>query len=237
MGEKRSQILPIPHARCTTTHFGLHWRTMVTMIHKTPLTWMYQFLFLRLWRPSLSVISAAFMAFGRSCLFAKINRTWKQLMRREDKISNVTLEGYLPPPSVRPLQAFASIRPLPPLLFPCKKKKIAPNIMCHKMWAPVIAVNDEDKSLGVLEVVAPQRPDLVLPIYQLGNALLPKTNFSISKLTWPPTSQTVKLMFLYSTVSTLKPEQLKKTLCLEKQQNWHTVYNNKGLHCSILANG
>lgn len=26
------------------------------------------------------------------------------------------------------------------------------------------------------------------------------------RLTWPPTSQTVKLMFLYSTVSTLKPE-------------------------------
>ena len=102
----------------TTTHFGLHWIKMVTI----PLTWMYQFLFLRLWRPSLSVISAAFMAFGRSCLFAKINRTWKQLMRR-DKISKMTQEGYLPPPSVRPLQAFASIRPLPPLLFPCKKEQ------------------------------------------------------------------------------------------------------------------
>ena len=27
---------------------------------------------------------------------------------------------------------------------------------------PVVAVHDEDESLGVLEVVAPQRPDLVL---------------------------------------------------------------------------
>ena len=39
------------------------------------LTWMYQFLFLRLCRPSLSVISAAFIALGRSCLLAKMRRT------------------------------------------------------------------------------------------------------------------------------------------------------------------
>ena len=33
--------------------------------------------------------------------------------------------------------------------------------------APVIAVNDKDKSLGVLEVVAPKWPNLVLhKIYQ-----------------------------------------------------------------------
>ena len=36
---------------------------------------MYQFLFLRLWRPSLSVISAAFIALGKSCLFANMRRT------------------------------------------------------------------------------------------------------------------------------------------------------------------
>ena len=32
----------------TTTHVGLHRRNMVTRILKIPLTWMYQFLFLRL---------------------------------------------------------------------------------------------------------------------------------------------------------------------------------------------
>ena len=42
------------------------------------LTWMYQFLFLRLCRPNLSVISAAFIAFGRSCLLAKISSTWNR---------------------------------------------------------------------------------------------------------------------------------------------------------------
>ena len=45
----------------------------------------------------------------------------------------------------------------------------------------VIAVNHEDESLCALEVVGPQRPDRVLAAH------------------------TVRLMFLYSTVSTLKP--------------------------------
>lgn len=38
------------------------------------LTWMYQFLFRSEWRLSLSVISAAVIAFGRSCLLAKTRR-------------------------------------------------------------------------------------------------------------------------------------------------------------------
>lgn len=37
--------------------------------------WIYQLRFLNECSPNLSVISAAFIAFGRSCLFAKINRT------------------------------------------------------------------------------------------------------------------------------------------------------------------
>jgi hypothetical protein len=32
-------------------------------------------------------------------------------------------------------------------------------------------------------------------------------------LSWPPTSQTVKLMFLYSTVSTLKPAREERDRC------------------------
>jgi len=35
---------------------------------------------------------------------------------------------------------------------------------------------------------------------------------SVSTLSWPPTSQTVKLMFLYSTVSTLNPANFPEAL-------------------------
>lgn len=37
-------------------------------------TWMYQVRCLKPWSPSLSVISAAFIAFGKSCLLAKTSR-------------------------------------------------------------------------------------------------------------------------------------------------------------------
>eukprot|EP01018_Ginkgo_biloba_P038737 Gb_38389 [translate_table: standard] len=37
--------------------------------------WIYQWRWRREWSPSLSVISAAFIAFGRSCLLAKTSKT------------------------------------------------------------------------------------------------------------------------------------------------------------------
>ena len=37
-------------------------------------------------------------------------------------------------------------------------------------------------------------------------------NIEVQTLSWPPTSQTVKLMFLYSTVSTLNPANKEREL-------------------------
>ena len=42
------------------------------------------------------------------------------------------------------------------------RTKSCQNLKCDSTQVPVIAVNDEDESLGVLEVVAPEWPDLVL---------------------------------------------------------------------------
>ena len=42
------------------------------------------------------------------------------------------------------------------------RTKNCQNLKCDSIQVPVIAVNDEDESLGVLEVVAPEWPDLVL---------------------------------------------------------------------------
>lgn len=75
----------------------------------------------------------------------------------------------------------------------------------------VVAVHHEDQALRVLEVVPPQGPDLRAP----GERVSPPSSLPVIlrescsntglTLSWPPTSHTVKLMFLYSTVSTLKP--------------------------------
>ena len=73
----------------------------------------------------------------------------------------------------------------------------------------IVAVDDKYESLRVLEVVPPQWPDLharrgVRNTPCAGDACV--TSAAVTRtLSCPPTSQTVKLMFLYSTVSTLKP--------------------------------
>jgi hypothetical protein len=46
-----------------------------------------------------------------------------------------------------------------------------------------------------------------------GMAEVRVTDDCVSTLSWPPTSQTVKLMFLYSTVSTLNPVKFPQALC------------------------
>jgi hypothetical protein len=81
----------------------------------------------------------------------------------------------------------------------------------------VVAVDHKDQALCVLEVVPPQRTDLhsavlvVVAVVPLPRGLqahvrtMPNSTHGQRTLSWPPTSQTVKLMFLYSTVSTLKP--------------------------------
>ena len=91
---------------------------------------------------------------------------------------------------------------------------------------PIIAVYNKNKTLGVLEVVPPQGTNLQSKykysattsnvvlfgserqvIYALNIVYFQGcSRIKILTLSWPPTSQTVKLMFLYSTVSTLNPE-------------------------------
>ena len=84
----------------------------------------------------------------------------------------------------------------------------------------IVAIHHEDQTLGVLEIVAPKRTDL----QQGGNGRMRITlkcngvtddreigrgesgDKSVCRtLSCPPTSHTVKEMFLYSTVSTLNP--------------------------------
>jgi hypothetical protein len=63
--------------------------------------------------------------------------------------------------------------------------------------------------LCVLEVVPPQGADLQKDSRTSGGGYAQQqpqhTSCPSLTLSWPPTSHTVKLMFLYSTVSTLKP--------------------------------
>ena len=79
-------IQPIPRS-CTSCLQEKKGVNIFRFAFSTTFTWMYQFLFLRLWRPSLSVISAAFIAFGRSCLLAKMSRTWKSIWLQKIKVS------------------------------------------------------------------------------------------------------------------------------------------------------
>ena len=77
----------------------------------------------------------------------------------------------------------------------------------------IVAVHHEDEALRVLEVVPPQRADLrqnsraisASSPTSAGSHCRPPRTRPQRTLSWPPTSHTVKLMFLYSTVSTLKP--------------------------------
>lgn len=104
---------------------------------------------LRLWRPSLSVISAAFMAFYQTLVSAKHNtqswlgepdilQTYRQILLvgedQEDGVPELVLVQH-------------ALQFLPGL-----DNTIA-----------IVAVDDEDDTLGVLEVVSPERSDLVLP--------------------------------------------------------------------------
>ena len=106
-------------------------------------TWIYQFLFRRLWRPSLSVISAAFIALGKSCLLANIRRT-----------------ASLSSSSASILISSSLASPIRSLTREICKPRTRPLASLDSL--PVVAVHDEDESLGVLEVVSPERSDLVL---------------------------------------------------------------------------
>ena len=65
----------------------------------------------------------------------------------------------------------------------------------------IIGIDDKDQPLCVLIVMSPQRTQAILQIYLVMQSTIQSKN----NLTWPPTSQIVKAMLLYSTVSTLNP--------------------------------
>ena len=125
----------VAHVACKEIHSEIH---LHTFRHQRR-TWMYQFLFLRLWRPSLSVISAAFIALGKSCLLANISRT----ASLNSSSASILINSSRASP-IRSLRR--------------TDYRTAP----HWYNWPVVAVHDEDESLGVLEVVSPERSDLVL---------------------------------------------------------------------------
>lgn len=67
-----------PNQHCISRLFERKGTRQIPSYNPSPLVahvaWMYQLLCLKLWSPNLSVISAAFMALGRSCLLAKTRR-------------------------------------------------------------------------------------------------------------------------------------------------------------------
>lgn len=96
---------------------------------------------LKLCRPSLSVISAAFMAFWKlvntySLYQSSMVTHWQILLVGEDQEESV--------PELILVQHALQ-------LLPCLNNTVA-----------IVGVDNEDNTLGVLEVMPPQRPDLVL---------------------------------------------------------------------------
>ena len=156
----------------------------------------YQWRWRKVWRPSLSVISAAFIAIGRSCLLANTSNTASRSSSYKKKKPGLEL--------VR-LSKWGMM----------KKRRFDMDLIEHSMQfisslrnsVSVVAVHNKDQTLSVLEVVLPQGTDLKTNKRDL---LIHNNQTRINRsgdhtLSWPPTSHTVKLMFLYSTVSTLKP--------------------------------
>lgn len=121
----------------------------------------YQWRWRREWSPSLSVISAAFIALGRSCLLANtsktasLNSSWKKIIislyspyalflcvwdKKEKLFNGFSLFDKVTDLIQHPVQ-----------LIPCLNNTV-----------PVIAIHHENETLSVLEIVPPQRTDLYL---------------------------------------------------------------------------
>lgn len=74
-------------------------------------------------------------------------------------------------------------------------------LTCLGYTLPIVGVDDENDTLGVLEVCMMQFRAVLLRAEESHAQCLQRGRI----LSWPPTSHTVNEMFLYSTVSTLKP--------------------------------
>ena len=118
----------------------------------------YHCLWRREWRPSLSVISAAFMAFGRSCLLANTRRT---ASRNSSCNSHVSLRVNFSSHVIA-----ARITYLPCSFVPIASSSThlvqhtVKLVSCLHHTITIVAVDDEDETLGVLEIMPPQRTDL-----------------------------------------------------------------------------
>ena len=125
-------------------------------------TWIYHVLCLRPWSPSLSVISAVFIAMGKSCLFANTSKSASR------SSSSFNIRWSSSRASETRSRSFESTTKIMPCVF----------------WKS----KDDRVSLEKMELKGHVQ-------------CLHKGRI----LSWPPTSHTVKEMFLYSTVSTLNP--------------------------------
>ena len=181
-------------------------------------------------RPSLSVISAAFIALGKSCLLANTSST----ASRSSSCANTEhATAFTAQATYRAARLAAW-----PIPKPCESNldthrrafthgkgagSRQTNLVQHPVQlvasladaVAVVAVHHEDETLRILEVVPPQGPDLRVGTgsacrLESGQHICstqPQLRRAEHTLSWPPTSHTVKLMFLYSTVSTLKPAE------------------------------
>lgn len=159
------------------------------------------------------MISAAFIALGKSCLLANTSSTASRSSSCGTPRPAVS-EGSFRAAGPGPIGGVRGARQA------TGPAADAPHLVEHAVQlipglayaVAVVAVHHEDQALRVLEVVPPQRPDLRAtgrgahrPARCRSLASAATTRLRAPTLSWPPTSHTVKLMFLYSTVSTLKP--------------------------------
>lgn len=117
----------------------------------------YQRRFRREWRPSLSVISATVIAFGRSCLLANTSTVastssclkWEEKEQWSLKAKEKKCEGALN----KEVHRIKHLTKHPMKLIP-------------SFWYPlfVIAVHHKDKTLCVLKIMPPQRSNLYVII-------------------------------------------------------------------------
>ena len=135
--------------------------------------WIYQCLFLKECKPSLSVISAAFIALGRSCLLANTSK------RASRSSSSFNIRWSSSRASEIRSRSLESTTKMIPWVF---WKSMQNRCQFGFILLPPFFLSLFFSLLVILQCL------------QRGRIL-----------SCPPTSQTVKEMFLYSTVSTLKP--------------------------------
>ena len=165
---------------------------------------MYQLRWRRDCKPSFSVTSAADMALGKSCLLQNTRRTASRSsssfnMRcnssRASPTRSLRIKVQTTAPNAKPSQT----RP--------HARAAAGRRGARK--APVVAVNNKDKALRVLIVVAPQGADLVLATHipnSEADVLVPDRETSNKKKSnTSPATPASYSEHTHSTVSTLKP--------------------------------